>query len=374
MVFDRYLFKSLLIATVFMTVTLAVIIFLTQSLRFLELVIESGASSLSFWVLTALAMPRFFEIVIPIALMAATLFTYNRLAMDSEMIVMRAAGYSPLRLSRPALVLCAGVTAFLLFVTFWLAPVSLSRMQEMRQIIKAQFSTLLIKEGVFNAFGDDLTVYVEKRTREGELEGLLIHDTSDKWEHPITVIARRGVLIFSDEGQQVLVYDGSRQEFNPATGALNRLDFERYSIDLPEGKDVRVRWAEPEERTFFSLLSPDLSEQRDRENTREFILEAHKRVISPFLAPAFTIMALCFLLLGAHNRRGQSVRVFLAVLSGVVIQGLYLFAFNLSERSAAGLFLMYALVALPIVAGLFLLSGMSEGLRKSAYLRKAMQS
>ena len=95
MVFDKYLFRSILIATVFMTLTLATIIFLSQSLRFLELVIESGASSKMFWVLTFLALPRFFEVVVPIALMAATLFTYNRLTMDSELVVMRSAGYSP---------------------------------------------------------------------------------------------------------------------------------------------------------------------------------------------------------------------------------------------------------------------------------------
>ena len=59
-IFDRYIFKNLLIATVFVAVTLAVVIFLTQSLRFLELVIESGASSSAFWVLTMLALPRFF--------------------------------------------------------------------------------------------------------------------------------------------------------------------------------------------------------------------------------------------------------------------------------------------------------------------------
>ena len=62
MIFTRYLFRNLLFATLFTAVTLAGIVMLTQSIRFLELIVESGASSLSFWIVTFLALPRFFEI------------------------------------------------------------------------------------------------------------------------------------------------------------------------------------------------------------------------------------------------------------------------------------------------------------------------
>ena len=64
-----------------------VVILLTQSLRFLELVIESGASSGSFWILTLLALPRFFEIIGPLSLMAATIFVYNRWSYDTFKVI-----------------------------------------------------------------------------------------------------------------------------------------------------------------------------------------------------------------------------------------------------------------------------------------------
>jgi lipopolysaccharide export system permease protein len=86
MIVNRYIFKNLFLATVFIAVTLAAVIFLTQSLRFLELVINSGASGGAFWMLTMLALPRFFEIILPIALMAGIIFTYNRMTADSELV------------------------------------------------------------------------------------------------------------------------------------------------------------------------------------------------------------------------------------------------------------------------------------------------
>lgn len=62
MIFDRYIFRTLLIATVFIAVALAALILLTQSLRFLELVIHAGASGMAFVTLTLLALPRFLKL------------------------------------------------------------------------------------------------------------------------------------------------------------------------------------------------------------------------------------------------------------------------------------------------------------------------
>lgn len=361
--YDRYILKNLVPTTVFIAVTLAAIILLTQSLKFLELIIEAGASSGSFWLLTFLALPRFFEVILPIALMISVVFVYNRLSSDSEIVVMRAAGVSPMSLARPALIFAVITTMFLLSITTWLAPASLSSMVKMRQVIKAQYSTLLFREGVFNSIGKDLTVYIHNRNSKGELEGLLIHDTRDKASPPATIVAKRGVIVATDEGQQVLVYDGSRQDFNSKTKALNRLNFERYSIDLPEAAAIRKKPKDADERTLWELLNPDLTKIYDVENQHKFQIEIQRRIIGPFLAIAFASLSLCFLLLGPVSRRGQFKRVFWTIITVTIIQGLYLGTFNLAVQSTFGLVLMYLIVFVPIVVSLFLLSQWGEKIR-----------
>jgi len=364
-VFNRYLFGNLLISTVLVAITLAAIILLTQSLRFLELIINSGASGIAFWILTFLALPRFFEIILPIALMAATVFIYNKMMMDRELVAMRAAGISPMALSRPALVLAGFVTVFLLIMTMWAAPKSLAGMQHMRQEIKAQYSSFLFQEGVFNAVVPGLTVYVRKRAGGGDLQGIMIHDSRKNTKRPATIVAKHGAFVTTDEGHQVLVFDGSRQEYNTKTGTLSHLDFKRYSIDLPDGSGpVRQRWREPDERTFWELLNPDPENLRDIESRRDFMVEIHRRIVSPFLAPAFVFIALACLLAGPLDRRGQGARIALSVLGVILIQGLYLGAFNLSRHSDWGLAFMYVLVFLPMAVSFFMLSSASESLRR----------
>ena len=367
------MFKNLTIAAIFISAVLSAVILLTQSLRFLELVIESGASSASFWVLTMLALPRFFEIIVPIALMAATLFIYNRMTIDSELVVMRATGYAPLSLAKPALALAIITTIFLWSITMWIAPKSLSTMQEMRQVIKTQFTNLIFRENVFNRLGKGVTVYMRERAEDGELKGLMIHDTRDPEALPSTITAKKGRILSSEDGYSVVVYDGSRQQYNKDSNILQKLDFERYTIDLPNSGETRIRWQEPDERTIDQLLNPDRTNERDMESLREFKVDLHRRIISPLLAPVFGLLALVGLLLGPVDRKGQSARITLVILSAVTIQGLYLTAFNLARNSDIGLILMYALVILPLFACIFVLSPMGEDIRRYFLYKRPAQ-
>ena len=92
---NRYVFRHLLPSTIIATVTLTFAIWLTQSLRLIEVIIEGAAQVGLFLRMVMLAMPEFLVTVLPVAFVAATLFTYYRLTVDSEMVVMRSCGIGP---------------------------------------------------------------------------------------------------------------------------------------------------------------------------------------------------------------------------------------------------------------------------------------
>ena len=355
-VYNRYIYRSLLTATVFVSLILVTVTLLTQSLRFLELIVESGASTWSFWMLTFLSLPRFFEVIIPIGLATAVLFLINRMFTDSELSVLKATGFSHWQIARPVLISALVATGFLLMVTLWLAPSSLSKMQILRQIVQTEFSSLLFREGVFTNLGRGLTLYSRERGRDGELEGLIIHDARNAHEPAQTIYAKRGVLAVTPQGQQVIVYDGSRQDFNVQNQTLQRLSFERYTIDLPEERGIASnRWREPEERTFWELLNPDLSNRNDANEVRTFLIEAHLRILSPFLTPAFCLVAVVFLILGMHSRQGQMASILAAIGTIILLQSLFVAFSNMAYDSVAALLACYALVIVPASLCLWLL-------------------
>src|ERR1700749_204288 len=109
-----YILRQWFCLMVFVTPPLSAAIWLAQSLRLIDLIVNRGLSIEIFLYLAALILPRFLDIVLPIGVFIAVLFTFNRLTGESELVVMRSAGLSHLALSRPVLLL-AGI-AFLVLM------------------------------------------------------------------------------------------------------------------------------------------------------------------------------------------------------------------------------------------------------------------
>ena len=356
-VLDRYIVKHVIVATIFVGVVLSTLVLLTQSLRFLDLIIQSGASGFSFFALTLMALPRFFEIVIPIGLMTGVLFVYNRLLIDSELIAMKGLGFSPLALARPALILSLGLSVFLFVVMAWVVPYSNAHMQEKRLMLRNEISTFLFREGVFNQAGKGLMVYVRSRDADGNLHGLIVHDERDPTKTPATIIASKGIVVSTDTGQQVIVYSGSRQEYDEKKSLLRRLNFDQYTIDLPndEAEPMAMRWREPDERSFFELFTPNTNDLKDRKELNEFMREIHKRITTPFLVISYAAIGLYFLLIGSLDRRGAGRRILSAVACMVAVQVAYMVSYSIAKKLPTLIPFMYLVAITPGMVAISLL-------------------
>ena len=356
MLMTRYLFKNLFSVTVFIAITLTMVILLTQSLKLLELVAASDAPPGLFLKLVALTLPRFLEIILPLSLVAATLFIYNKFIMDNELIVLRACGFDQLALARPALIMAGLTVAVLILLTTWLSPSSHTEMKQLRRAVKAQYSSFLLREGVFNTFNDDLTVYVRERDGAGDLLGLMIHDRRERDKPPVTITAKRGRIMMDGDTPNILVFDGMRQQMDLKSHVVSRLFFSRYTIEIKGlESESSLKWRHPNERTFWELIHPDLTDKRDRDSRDDFIVEANERLLTPLNALGFTLIALASVLLGPFNRRGQSKKVMLGIVVVVALQSLNLALVSAAQRNINVLPLLYLATLLPIAAGFFLL-------------------
>ena len=121
---DRYILRQLAGGLLAVTTGLAALVWLTQSLRFIELVLDRGLSLGVFLELTGLMLPGFVAVILPITTFIVVLFVYVRMNTDRELVVMRAAGLSQIRLARPALVIAMVAVAIGYALNLWLVPIS----------------------------------------------------------------------------------------------------------------------------------------------------------------------------------------------------------------------------------------------------------
>lgn len=344
----RYILRQLVWVTIFITAALTLAVWLSQSLRFMDYIVNRGLPVADFLSLMAFLLPRFLGVVLPIAAFVAVLFVYNKLLNESELAVMRSAGLSQMQLARPALILAAGVSLAAYAISLYFLPLSYRQFKDLQYSIRSSYSSVLLQEGVFNAMGDGLTVYVRERTQQGDLQGILVHDTR-KREEAVTMIADRGAVVETDQGPRVLLIDGHRQTVDPETGNLGMLYFDRYTVDIEQlQRSVSTRWRQPTERYLPNLLDPGDSAE-DQRYRGELVAEGHRRLTFPLYAVVFVAIALATILAGEFSRRGQFVRILTAVALVGGLQALQLTIVDLTIRNLSLVPALYAVVAAGVI-------------------------
>jgi hypothetical protein len=161
-----YLLRQLALPTMFATLALSGAIWLSQSLRFVDLIVNKGIPATTFVYLTVLLFPSLLLVILPFALFCAVLFVYQRLTVESELTALKAVGLSNLQIAAPCLLLAIIVTLICYAISLYFMPLAFRSFRDLQQQVEREFSYLLLQPGVFNTPARDLTVYV--RTEESD--------------------------------------------------------------------------------------------------------------------------------------------------------------------------------------------------------------
>ena len=352
---DRYVLRQLLAALLASTGGLAALIWLTQSLRFVAMVVDRGLSLRVFLQLTGLLIPSFIAVILPITTFVVVQFIYQRLAGDRELTVMRAAGLSSTAIARPALA-CAGISVVLSYVlNLWIVPASYHAFREYEFEIRNKMAAFLLQEGVFTRVSDTMTVYIRARDHDGTLRGILVEDDRQK-NSRATILAEHGTLVAGDGPPRVVLFNGSREEIDRRTGRLDVLTFARNTIELSSASKDEQRYRDSTEMSLGELLDPDprVVAARDR---GKFLVEAHRRLSAPLTALSFAMVALVAVLMGAFSRHGGMIRPMVAILTVVGLLALGLVVQNIAARDPVLIPLIWLVSILPGVMGAAMLFG-----------------
>ena len=354
---DRYVFRQLVFALVATTLALAALIWLTQSLRFVELVVDRGLSLWTFLELTGLLIPGFIAVILPITTFVIVQFVYQRLASDRELTVMRAAGLSPFALARPALGCALLVTATCYALDIWVVPASYHEFRTFQFEIRNRIAAFMLQEGVFTPLSSSMTVYVRHRGTDGMLHGILVEDDRQPDRHA-TILAERGRLLDEPDGTpDVVLYDGSREEVDRHTGRLDVLTFAENTISLTsDDRDDNAQFRDATEMSIPELMHPDPRTTLPRDRGK-FLVEAQRRFTAPLTAIGFALIALVSVLTGAFSRNGNVVRPMLAIAVVVTLLACGLVIQNLASRLPVLIPLIWLDATLPAIAAASVLFG-----------------
>src|SRR5215831_18657575 len=201
---DRYILRELWPSFVLALVVATFVLFADKLLWLLSLILRNHLDLVTSVRLLGYTLPTVSGLTLPIAFLIGCTLTFNRLSMDSEYVVFRAAGISLGRMLVPLGVAAVVVYGLSSFVLMYVSPWGFQGLQHLFFEVARSRAYYHLQAREFNDTFKGLVLYVERTMPEQErFEGVFIADTRSDVSQIIT--ARAGTLVIQPEALRVIL-------------------------------------------------------------------------------------------------------------------------------------------------------------------------
>lgn len=347
-IFAKYVFRQAAGAFLLILLSLSGIVWIALALRQLNVVTSQGQDTMMLIKMTTLALPNLMAIIAPFSFLIASLHTLNRLNTDSELIVLSAAGSTAWTAARPLIVLAVLVSVALAFVNHLAQPWSMRLLKEYIVQVRTDLLTQVMQPGRFSSPEPNLTFHIRERAMNGELLGLVMHDTRDKTQAQ-SYLAERGQIVKQDPTAYLVMSAGHIIRRTDAAEPPQIIAFDKYAVDLDrfEAQEGGEGELKPRERYLSELYDPGPDSQLYKNQPGQFRSELHERFANPLYPIAFAFLVVAFVGQARSTRtsRMENLVVAFLVAAGARLAGLALN--NIVAVRASAVPILYLL---PIVA------------------------
>ncbi len=280
-----------------------------------DLVVKYGVDIFTVTKLLFLLLPSTVAVTLPMAFLVGILLTYSRLVQDNEYHGMQACGISVFKVTVPAVVLAAALTAGLvLFNNYILPPANLEYKKVYYEIAKKR-SGILIQEHTFIKQFDDYVFYIGEKDNKNELLRNILIFMKDKQDsnEPVKIITSKEGEFISDEKSFRIALKLKNGVLQTASFTeperLNSIFFNTNYVDLDiQGALRRKNPADDlkgsREMTGQELYAEIKKGRESRHDKNWLFLELHKKFSLPFAVIAFAAIGIP---LGLMTKKGGKI-------------------------------------------------------------------
>jgi len=176
---------------------------------------------------------------LPLAILLASLMTFGNLGEHFELLSIKAAGISLIRIMKPLIILIAFIAVIDFVFQNHIAPKAQGKLWTILWSLRQKSPELDIPEGSFYKEIPNYNVYVQSKEPNGLLRDLIIYDFSGGNDNAVVIVADSGRLKMSDDKKYLILTLNNGEQFQ----------------NLPNAKQSSRRAPEqiPYERESFSF-------------------------------------------------------------------------------------------------------------------------
>jgi len=345
-VVERYIMRRAFVVFMAALVWTLAIVWTTQVLAKIDLVTDSGQSSMTFFEVAALILPSIIPIVVPFALVVAVAQTLSVMNSDSELAVVNAAGASRWTIVRPIMLLALAASVFSFAVDNGIDPYARQKNRALVAQSRADLLSLIIQEGTFRKIEDGLFLQIGERLPDNRLGGIFVADSREAGIN-LVYYAKTGSIV-ERGGEKVLMMNDGVIHRKTLTGDLSVIRFTSYAFDMSAfmaaASEVTLM---PKDQTTQYLLNPSPNDKNFQQSPNEYRAEINQRFSEWTYSMVFALIALAVAGDARSHREARVNPLITAIAISLFVRWLGFFAASKADEIPQYAYMVYGV---PIVA------------------------
>ena len=297
---DRYLARLIFVPLLGTLTLAAMLLLLDKMLRLFDFVVSEGGPVNVVWQMLANMIPEYLGLGIPIGLLMGVLLAFRKLALSSELDVLRGVGLSYERLLRVPFLYALVLMALNVGIIGFVQPYAEYAYQGLRFELRSGALGASIRVGEFTNLGRRMTIRIERSENEGHILHNVFIRAEDRQGRSIAATAERGSFLATDDENVIILRlsNGRLIHDAPSYSVPRVLTFVNHDvpIDLPAIDAFRRRGGGIEELTLPELYrvstAPETSDEmrlKTRANFHFRMVEIVMMLLVPLLAVALAV-------------------------------------------------------------------------------------
>ncbi len=299
--------------------SLSLIAWTVRAVNFLDLIVDSGYSTSTYFLYSLLNLTNIITKFIPLSFLLALLFTIIKLERQNELLVLWTSGISKMKISNLFLKLSFFVLLIYVLFSTLITPTALNYSRNLIKESGVNTLSNLLKPNVFSDTFKGLTFYIGEKNNN-MIENIFIKDDGNNLSNLLpeksisrnqTIIAEKGII---DESK-IILQDGIIQSLDKDNN-LKIIQFDRTLLNFSNYDNRVIRDAKIQETPTLKILTCLINFYKNEFDNNQVVKNCPKkdisivietlsrRLIMPIYIPVVSLL-LSFLLVYKKNKKSN---------------------------------------------------------------------
>ena len=308
------------------TISMTIIVWVIQAVNLLDFISEDGHSFKIYFMYTLLNLPKIFSRILPFMFFISLFYTLTKYEDNNELAIFWLNGIHKLEFLKNILIYSVFFLLLQIALTSFIVPKSQDLARSYIRLSTMDFFPNLIKEKKFIDAISNITLYVEKKDKNGNLYNIFLKEqikTNDE-EVSKTIYAKKGYLVKKNNNHWLIMSNG--KIINQKKKDSTVFSFEETQFNLSNHSTKTTTFPKIKELATKDLLGCVKAlylKQSYRSENRYLtcqknintpaVTELMRRLYLPFYLPVLALIA-CFLTLSSKdkfNHKKFKLKIFL---------------------------------------------------------------